>query len=106
VPGALSGNRGTAEVLAGAPPRNGERAVVLPEPRPRNGKKAEGRVESLEEGEDGLLVLLLLLPPLVNGAWLPVAVGIADAAWWLAVAWVLSVLLLQVLQSPLLSLPL
>jgi hypothetical protein len=106
VPGALSGNRGRAEVLAGAPPRNGERAVVLPEPRPRNGKKAEGRVESVGEGEDGLMVVLLWLPPLVNGAWLPVAVGIADGAWVLAVAWVLSVLLLQVLQSPLLSLPL
>jgi hypothetical protein len=52
------------------------------------------------------MVLLLWLPPLVNGARLPVAGGIADAATVLAVAWALSVLLLQVLQSPLLSLPL
>jgi hypothetical protein len=73
---------------------------------PRNRERVEGRVESVGEGEDGLMVELLWLSPLVNGARLPVASGIADAAWWLAVAWVLSVLLLQVLQSPLLSLPL
>jgi hypothetical protein len=79
---------------------------VLPEPRPKNSLRAEGRVEIVREGEDDLVVLLLWLPLWVTGARLPVAVGIADGAWVLAVAWLLSLLLLQMLQSPLLSLPL
>jgi hypothetical protein len=67
-------------VLVEALPRNRGRAEVLADPRPKNSLRVEGRVEVVGGGEDGLLVLLLWLPPLVNGARLPVAVGIADAA--------------------------